>query len=153
MIILDQLTKNTSPAQTQRDGSEQLRIYIMCVRNDYDAVKPIENYLNKDFTAELPTDRKQDHRDMLADCDAALIYCGSGSDEWIKEKLRDIRRSRGWGRQKPEPIQAMVGPQVSRIRKQYQDDDNLLFCGFESFSPQALDPFLVKISALERIRP
>lgn len=89
---------------------------------------------------------------MLAACDAVLIYCGSGSDEWIKEKLRDIRRAPGWGRQKPEPLRAMIGPQVSRIRNQYQDDDNnLLFYGFESFAPAALDPFLTKLSQFDRM--
>jgi hypothetical protein len=157
-IVLKQLATGAAPAQPQRNGSEQSRIYIMYERKDHEAIKPIEDFLSdKDFAVELPTvggDRKriaQDHRDMLASCDGALIYCGSGSDEWIKEKLRDIRRAPGWGREKPAPTTAVIGPQLSRIRGQYQDDDNLLFCGFESFFSQALDPFLAKMLQLNRM--
>src|SRR5262249_47965544 len=99
-ILLDQL-RNGAVRTPSREGARfpMLRIYLMCERKDRDALRPIETVLReRGFDVDLPLFKgdsreiSKDHRRTLVGCDAVLLYHGSGSEGWLREKIHDCRR-------------------------------------------------------------
>ena len=39
------------------------------------------------------------HRKNLRECDAALIYFGSGDEPWVRKNLEDLEKAYGYGRE------------------------------------------------------
>lgn len=83
------------------------QVYLICENRDRDFVRPIKQYLFKekfevitwlegDATAERLTEY---HRKNLRECDAALIYFGSGDEPWVRKNLEDLEKAYGYGRE------------------------------------------------------
>jgi hypothetical protein len=82
------------------------QVYLICEYRDREFVRPIKQYLFKekfevitwlegDATAERLTEY---HRKNLRECDAALIYFGSGDEPWVRKNLEDLEKAYGYGR-------------------------------------------------------
>jgi hypothetical protein len=82
------------------------QVYLICENRDREFVRPIKQYLFKekfevitwlegDATAERLTEY---HRKNLRECDAALIYFGSGDEPWVRKNLEDLEKAYGYGR-------------------------------------------------------
>jgi len=93
-----------SPAGPQRRKLKQ--VYLICENRDREFIRPIKQYLFKqqfevitwlegDATAERLTEY---HRKNLRECDAALIYFGSGDEPWVRKNLEDLEKAYGYGR-------------------------------------------------------
>jgi hypothetical protein len=93
-----------SAAGPQRKKLKQ--VYLICENRDRQFVRPIKQYLFKeqfevitwlegDATAERLTEY---HRKNLRECDAALIYFGSGDEPWVRKNLEDLEKAYGYGR-------------------------------------------------------
>jgi hypothetical protein len=83
------------------------QVYLICENRDREFVRPIKQYLFKqrfevitwlegDATAERLTEY---HRKNLRECDAALIYFGSGDEPWVRKNLEDLEKAYGYGRE------------------------------------------------------
>jgi TIR domain len=133
---------------------DQPHIYFICEQRDLDSIRPIKEYLAKQgFGVDTPlmkgdqTVIRQDHEGFLQDCDGVLIYHGVGSEAWLREKIRDLRRARGLGRQRPFMPQAIyVGPDSTDGKKAYENDEFLIMRNFGDFCSDSIQPFL-KVAA------
>ena len=94
-----------APAGPRRAKLKQ--VYLICENRDREFVRPIKQYLFKerfevitwlegDATAERLTEY---HRKNLRECDAALIYFGSGDEPWVRKNLEDLEKAYGYGRE------------------------------------------------------
>ncbi|MET0648626.1 MAG: toll/interleukin-1 receptor domain-containing protein [Pyrinomonadaceae bacterium] len=83
------------------------QVYLICENRDREFVRPIKQYLFKekfevitwlegDAGAERLTEY---HRKNLRECDAALIYFGSGDEPWVRKNLEDLEKAYGYGRE------------------------------------------------------
>jgi hypothetical protein len=83
------------------------QVYLICENRDREFIRPIKQYLFKerfevitwlegDATAERLTEY---HRKNLRECDAALIYFGSGDEPWVRKNLEDLEKAYGYGRE------------------------------------------------------
>ena len=85
------------------------QVYLICENSDRELVKPIKQYLLKDEKFEVitwldgaagVTERLMEyHRKNLRECDAALIYFGSGDEPWVRKNLEDLEKAYGYGRE------------------------------------------------------
>lgn len=94
----------SGPAGNRRQKLKQ--VYLICENRDREFVRPIRQYLFRekfevitwlegDATAERLTEY---HRKNLRECDAALIYFGSGDEPWVRKNLEDLEKAYGYGR-------------------------------------------------------
>lgn len=119
-----QLTEDT----VDEDSTGPQQIYLICDQSDLDAIAPVEDFLfNKGFEVILPafegdqTELRLDHQENLKNCDAVLIYYGSGNELWLRSKTRDLLKINGYGRKKTllaktVCIAAPLTPQKERFR-------------------------------------
>ena len=100
-----QEAKSAASAGHQRRKLKQ--VYLICENRDREFIRPIKQYLFKekfeviswlegDAGAERLTEY---HRKNLRECDAALIYFGSGDEPWVRKNLEDLEKAYGYGRE------------------------------------------------------
>jgi TIR domain-containing protein len=145
--IFDKLAERPQPPPRVE---KRTRIYLICEARDFEAIRPIKDFLtNHQFGVDLPlqegdqTEIRQDHEATLQDCDGVLLYHGAGSEAWLREKIRDLRRARGLGRQRPFLPQAIyIGPELTENKTGYSNDEFTIIREFGSFSPDSMQPLL-----------
>jgi hypothetical protein len=87
----------------------------------------------------------------LRECDAALIYFGSGDEPWVRKNLEDLEKAYGYGREDDWSASAVyVGAPESE-----QKDDFLTHMvpitirNFSGFNPDDLRDFVSAVRAAE----
>ena len=83
------------------------QVYLICENRDRQFVRPIRQYLFKEnfevitwLEGEAGAERLAEyHRKNLRECDAALIYFGSGDEPWVRKNLEDLEKAYGYGRE------------------------------------------------------
>ncbi len=154
-ILLDRLTDKPAEAPKPQPFPDQLHIYIICDKQDLDTVQPITNYLYDDlhFNVTLPMTEgdeklvREDHRESLVTCDAPLIFYGQGDQAWLRGKLRDFMKVRGYGRSEAYRAKAIYladGHTAAEIESIKIQETVILKNGKE-FNPEILGPFLDKL--------
>jgi hypothetical protein len=107
--VVEKLTA-AARAQAAAAGPKRTKlkqVYLICENRDREFVRPIKQYLFKerfevitwlegDAGAERLTEY---HRKNLRECDAALIYFGSGDEPWVRKNLEDLEKAYGYGRE------------------------------------------------------
>jgi hypothetical protein len=88
------------------------------------------------------------HEDNLAACDGVIILYGAANELWLRRKLREIQKSRGYGRTKPQPLVAicLVGPRTPD-KEQFRTHEASVIAAWDGFSLQALGPFVARLKA------
>jgi hypothetical protein len=150
-FVFDKLSAR--PERTPIAEKLESRIYLVCERRDYEAVGPIRDCLNKrGLSVDLPlwdgeqSEIRLDQEATLQDCDGVLLYYGSASEGWLREKIRDLRRARGLGRTRPFVPQGIyIGPDETEAKKLYSNPDFAVIHNFGAFNSACLEPFLAAI--------
>lgn len=128
-------------------------VYLMCDKQDIDAVRPIEDYLfDQGVDVTLPATEGdenqiiQDHKDNLLMCDAAMIYYGCANEIWLRMKQRELLKVAGYGRMAPLAAKAIYisGPPTDS-KERVRDRDSFVIKNYDAFSPQQLEPFLERL--------
>ena len=149
--IFDKLTPK--PVRAPAAVDREIRIYLICEQRDYEAIGPLRDCLaTGGIAVDLPlfdgeqSEIRQDHEAILQDCDGVLIYYGSASEGWLREKIRDLRRARGLGRTKPYQPQAIyIGPEPTASKQAYANPEFVVIRNFGPLSPDAMQPFFAAI--------
>ena len=100
---------NEPPAPVPANATnDRTSIYVVCDGEDAALAGDVGKALvDAGNAVTLPlfegdeTERRGDHEDSLATCDAILVVHGSSTDLWRRTKLRDMKRAFGNGRHKP----------------------------------------------------
>jgi len=102
--------EKTASLSAQRESSTGSRklIYLMCVEKDRPVTIPIRKLLrDRGFEVELPLFQgdaatvRRTNQELLAECDAALLFYGAGDEAWKRTMENDLKKINGFGRNKP----------------------------------------------------
>ena len=151
--------KLNPPAKKTVDRHSKLKqVYLICENQDRSLIKPIKQYL---FQQDLEvitwldggsTDTLMDyHRKNLKECDAALVYFGSGDEPWVRKNLEDLEKAYGYGREADWLANAVyVGAPPSEQKEDFLTHlVPYVIRNFTSFDPNDLRDFVSAVKAAE----
>ena len=157
-VIYDRLHKEpkatTVVASASADEVKPFYIYILYDQRDFAAVKPYADELfDQGFEILHPcfeggeADLRQYHEENLRICNAALLIFGSVNAAWIRQKLREIQKSVGYGRTEPLPKIAILCVGSSTAEKEsFRTHEALVLSDKDGSDVHCLQPFVEKIS-------
>jgi len=155
-IVIEKLEGQKAPASDiSSENDLTTRIYLVCDQRDFDAASKLDDYLyDQEFEVFVPvfegseTEVREDHMDKLLSCDAIIIYQGEATDLWLSSKLRDLRKLPGYDGFRPKLATAIyAGPPVSPHKERLRSREAMVIKNFQSFSTEALKPFMAAIEA------
>jgi TIR domain len=86
------------------------------------------------------------HETSMVLSDAVLIYYGKCTEAWVKLRLLDLMKVRGWGRAEPYLAQALwVGAPDTPHKEKLHVTQALVLNGLADPGPTALEPFLARL--------
>jgi len=136
-------------ASEQIESEEFISIYLICDAPDLDAVTPVADCLfDLGFEVILPVfegdeaEVREDHEDNLCRADAVLIYYGQAKELWLHRKLREIRKSAGFGRTQPFKSNAILVPPNEKRKQWLRSHEALVIHQPDTFKADLLDPFI-----------
>jgi len=152
--------KLSPPAKTtaRAERSKLKHVYLICENRDLSMVRPIKQYLfqqNLEVITWLDqgnTDTLMDyHRKNLRECDAALVYFGSGDEPWVRKNLEDLEKAYGYGRETDWLANAVyVGAPPSEQKEDFLTHlVPYVIRNFSSFDPNDLRDFVNAVKAAE----
>jgi hypothetical protein len=104
-VVRDKLVPRAAPVSAPVPTHRSDTVYIVCAPSDYPAVESIADYLfGRGFETILAPsegDEREFHKQSLLLCDAVLIYWGTGTEPWLRTKLKDLQKTFGYGRTDP----------------------------------------------------
>ena len=153
--------KLNPPAKSIARESQRARlkqVYLICENRDRSLIRPIKEYLFKQnmevitWLDEGGTDTLMDyHRKNLKECDAALVYFGSGDEPWVRKNLEDLEKAYGYGRENDWLANAVyVGAPESEQKEDFLTHlVPYVIRNFSSFDPNDLRDFVTAVQAAE----
>jgi hypothetical protein len=150
--------KLNPPAKIGRGAasSKLKQVYLICENRDRSFVRPIKEYLFKQnievitWLDQGETDTLMDyHRRNLRECDAALVYFGSGDEPWVRKNLEDLEKAYGYGREQDWLANAVyVGAPPSDQKEDFLTHlVPFVIRNFSSFDPNDLRDFVSAVQA------
>jgi hypothetical protein len=151
---LDPAAAAESSAPAPRDGAVR-QVYLIFDKRDAASIKPWADLLFQQGIEVIRSAFDGDeaelgayHRENLQSCDGALIFHGAGSEMWLRGKLREIKKSAGYGR--TQPIRAvgicLVAPRTPE-KETFLTHEAMLIPQWDGVSADALRPFLARLLA------
>jgi hypothetical protein len=151
-------TQNAAPAPSQPSssmglGSNHARLYLIYDERDAEITSPWEDFL---FDQELEVIRpmfkgdeaevREYHEENLRSCDGVLILFGSANECWLRRKLRELQKSRGYGRTKPMTAVAIsLVPPRTADKERFRTHEALVIPQWDGFSPDPLQPLISRL--------
>ena len=80
-----------------------------------------------------------------------MIFYGSGNELWLRRKLREVQKSAGYGRTKPNRAMAicLVAPKTPE-KEQFNTHEAALVAQWDGLTPEAWQPFLSRVKGGEQ---
>ncbi len=158
--IVEKLEAATKkPAAGHADKRRRLKqVYLICENSDRSLVRPIKEYL---FKQNLEVITRLDegageklmeyHRKNLKECDAALVYFGSGDEPWVRKNLEDLEKAYGYGREDDWSASAVyVGAPPNEQKEDFLTHMvPYVIRNFTSFNPEELRDFVSAVQSAE----
>jgi hypothetical protein len=153
--------KLNPPAKTTTRSATRAKlkqVYLICENRDRSLIRPIKEYLFKQNLEVITwldqggTDTLMDyHRKNLKECDAALVYFGSGDEPWVRKNLEDLEKAYGYGREQDWLANAVyVGAPPSEQKEDFLTHlVPYIIRNFSSFDPNDLRDFVTAVQAVE----
>jgi hypothetical protein len=156
--IVEKLNPATKTVGRGSERSKLKQVYLICENRDRSFVKPIKEYLFKQnlevitWLDQGETDTLMDyHRRNLRECDAALVYFGSGDEPWVRKNLEDLEKAYGYGRDEDWLANAVyVGAPPSEQKEDFLTHlVPFVIRNFSSFDPNDLRDFVSAVQAAD----
>jgi hypothetical protein len=152
-IIQSKLERKAKPAAVESGHGSAVRVYVMCDKQDAEAVEPLQAYLlDSGYEAILPlmdgadSEILEDHKDNLLLCDAVLIYHGKASEGWLRMKLRELLKLPGYGRNTPLLEKSIyIGSPETPLKQKFKTLEARVMRNYGDFDPATLQPFIAQI--------
>lgn len=147
VILREELFDNFARHSHERDAGDA--VYVIYDKPDTALVAPLLDIVSKagvkvllpDFDRDLLSRRHQ-HIDNLRQFDAAIIFQGTMTDQWVRMKALDILKAPGYGRKKPVRAKAVIINAGTLSGNGQYGDEHLTVITGKPLSPQAVDTFL-----------
>ena len=140
----------TVPQEPPPAGYAQL--YLLYDPRDAAAISPWTEFLFKEFEVIHPVfegdeaDVRNCHEDNLRNCDGVLIFYGAANEFWLRQKLREVQKSPGYGRTKPMPVVGIcLVPPKTPAKDRFATHDAMVISQSDGFSPDPLQPFVARV--------
>jgi hypothetical protein len=146
-----------TPARVDRH-SKLKQVYLICENRDRSLVRPIKEYLFKQnlevitwLDEGMADELMNYHRKNLKECDAALIFFGSGDEPWVRKNLEDLEKAYGYGREDDWSASAVyVGSPPNEEKNDFLTHMvPYVIRNFSSFDPNDLRDFVSAVQAAE----
>jgi hypothetical protein len=133
-------------------GSDAPQLYLLYDRRDQPAVLPWADYLFRErFEVLHPlfegdeSDIREYHEENLRACAGALIFYGSANEAWLRRKLRELKKSVGYGRStSPVVAVGMIGDKTPE-KERFRTHEAMLIPLWGGLSPDLLQPFMERV--------
>jgi hypothetical protein len=138
--------------------SKLKHVYLICENRDRTLVQPIRAYLFKQnlevitwFDEDVAGTLMDYHRKNLRECDAALVYFGSGDEPWVRKNLEDLEKAYGYGREHDWSASAVyVGAPPNDQKEDFLTHlVPYVIRNYSSFDPNDLRDFVSAVQAAE----
>lgn len=131
-------------------GGGPCRVYLICDQRDLDSTPPLEDHLfAQGFEVVVPvfageeSEVRRDHEENLVLCDAALVYYGGAGELWLRQKLREMQKSAGYGRKRPFRARAIyLAPPDTAEKRRLRTHEAMVLREGAGFDPAALELFV-----------
>jgi hypothetical protein len=156
--IIEKLNPTVGTRARPDRHSKLKQVYLICENRDRGSVRPIKEYLFKEdlevitwLDKGIADELMEYHRKNLRECDAALIYFGSGDERWVRKNLEDLEKAYGYGRDEDWSARAVyVGsPQNEQKEDFLTHMVPYVIRNFSSFDPTDLRDFVRAVRAVE----
>lgn len=156
--IVEKLNPQSKTTARGSDRSKLKQVYFICENRDRSLVRPIKEYLFKQnmevitWLDEGGTDTLMEyHRKNLRECDAALVYFGTGDEPWVRKNLEDLEKAYGYGREADWLANAVyVGAPSSEQKEDFLTHlVPYVIRNFGSFDPNDLRDFVSAVQVAE----
>ena len=155
-VIYDKLQGGQTSEQeplVPATADELLRLYLIYDQRDAGLISPWSDFLfAQRFEVVRPlfegdeAEIREDHEENLRTCDAALIFYGAGNECWLRRKLRELKKSAGYGRVTPMALVSIVLlPPRTPDKDGFRTHEALTIPQFEGFSPPSLQPLISRL--------
>jgi hypothetical protein len=160
--VVEKLTAKAAAPARGPSRSRLKQVYIICENRDRSLIRPIREYLFREnfevitWQDEGAADKLMEyHRKNLRECDAALIYFGSGDEPWVRKNLEDLEKAYGYGREEDWTASAVyVGSPPNEQKEDFLTHMvPYVIRNFDSFDPADLRDFVAAVRAAEGGRP
>jgi len=156
-VIFDRLKESTEPAQQvskETDSEDRAgQIYILYEqRDESEATTYADALFDAGFEVLHPcfegdeAEIRQCHEENLRFCDGALIVFGTTHAGWVRQKLREMQKSVGYGR--PEPLRKIaiscVGAKTSE-KETFRTHEAMILKANENPILDCLQPFIAQM--------
>lgn len=154
--IVEKLNPPATTAALRGEQSKLKQVYLICENRDRSLIRPIKEYLfNQNLEVitwldQQGSDTLMDyHRKNLRECDAALVYFGSGDEPWVRKNLEDLQKAYGYGREDDWLANAVyVGAPPSDQKEDFLTHlVPYVIRNFSSFDPNDLRDFVSAVQA------
>ena len=154
--IVEKLNPPAATAARRGEQSKLKQVYLICESRDRSLIRPIKEYLFKQnmevitWLDEGGTDTLMEyHRKNLKECDAALVYFGSGDEPWVRKNLEDLQKAYGYGREEDWLANAVyVGAPASEQKEDFLTHlVPYVIRNFTSFDPNDLREFVSAVQS------
>jgi serine/threonine protein kinase len=147
------------PVATTPD--EVRRIYLICDRQDEQAIEPLEDFLyDQGFEVKVPIFEGEEeaflqiHQENLKLADAVIVFFGQASAQWVEMKLMDLLKAPGYGRTKPWLAQAVyLAPPEHRRKERFRTRSAEVIRESGGFAPGLLEGFVSQVKAAPSQQP
>jgi hypothetical protein len=154
--IVEKLNPPATTAPRRNEQSKLKQVYLICENRDRSLIRPIKEYLFKQnlevitWLDEEGSAKLMDyHRKNLRECDAALVYFGSGDEPWVRKNLEDLQKAYGYGREEDWLANAVyVGAPPSEQKEDFLTHlVPYVIRNFSTFDPNDLREFVTAVQA------
>ncbi|MGH9871094.1 MAG: toll/interleukin-1 receptor domain-containing protein [Pyrinomonadaceae bacterium] len=154
--IVEKLNPPATTAVRRDEHSKLKQVYLICENRDRSLIRPIKEYLFKQnlevitWLDQQSSDTLMEyHRKNLRECDAALVYFGSGDEPWVRKNLEDLQKAYGYGREEDWLANAVyVGAPQSEQKEDFLTHlVPYVIRNFSSFDPNDLSDFVKAVQA------
>jgi len=154
--IVEKLNPPATALARPSAHSKFKQVYLICENRDRSQIRPIKEYLFKQnlevitWLDQQGSDTLMDyHRKNLRECDAALVYFGSGDEPWVRKNLEDLQKAYGYGREDDWLANAVyVGAPPSEQKEDFLTHlVPYVIRNFNSFDPNDLRDFVSAVQA------
>lgn len=152
LFTLGRATARASPPET----TGETRIYVVHEHEDRQAVASLRAELEaRGHVVMLPlghgteTEIREVHETSMVVCDAVLIVYGGATEHWVRMKLFDLVKARGWGRTAPFQAKAvwLAAPDTLEKRAYTTAEAEVLDADGGGGEGAALAPFLARLGS------
>jgi hypothetical protein len=147
---------DTEPVREPPPAAER-SVYLMCTERDFEPARITGDALfEMGFEVNYPAfegdewELLEDHQYNMVSCDGWMIYHKSGSEPWLRGKLRDDKKAPGYGRKKGAIAKAILyrGDRASQHISRIRPHEIFLIEAGDRVPSEQIEPFVSRVNQL-----